>query len=511
MSTSLQNTRLRFVCLALLLSQVYCFANVQLSPVFSDHMVLQRNADIHIWGTTDASESVTVSFAGTSITTQSINHTWEVQFPAMQAGGPFTLRIEGSANTLSVNDILIGDVWLCAGQSNMRLRVNQAFDARLAVLSASNNQLRLADWEGRLEPINKKYTLALLQQLNSSNYYSPAPWRTADSASVNTFSAVGYYFGNSLQQALHIPIGLINNSIGGVPVETYIPLQALAADPVLHSLSENNWLTDSLYPSWTAERVNQNLQAWKDEGSKLPMPGHPYQPGYLFDAGIAPLQKLAIKGVIWYQGESNATYTGDSTAMRSELNKLKLQLLVNSWRKHFKDPQLPFIMIQLPAINRDWELYREVQLELAKEMHDISLVVTLDLGNANDVHPRDKKTVGERAAIAALGNVYHKNMVPTGPLYNSYRVIDDKIIVSFSNTGNGLSTKDGQSVRRILICGEDKLFYPATAVFKKNELWLSSVKVLRPVAARYAWEDNPYDANLSNSEGLPASPFRTDK
>ncbi len=474
-------------------------------------MVLQRGAVIYIWGTTDTDESITVSFADKKIKTKSVNHNWEAKFPAMQAGGPFVIRIEGSSDTLLLNDILIGDVWICAGQSNMRLRVNQAYDAAITLLSASNNNLRLSDWEGRLEPINKKYPLPFLLQLNSANYYTPASWKAADSFSVSSFSAVGYYFGNTLQKSIHIPIGLINNSIGGVPVETYIPLQAMAKDSVLLSLAGKDWLSDPIYPRWTAERVNQNLQAWKEAGAVSPMPGHPYQPGYLFDAAIAPLKKLAFKGVIWYQGESNATYTGDSVSMDASLNKHKLQLLINSWRNFFADQQLPFIIIQLPSIKRDWELYREVQMELSKEMQNVSLVVTLDLGNADDVHPKNKKTVGERAARASLGNIYHKNLVPSGPVYNSFRVTDDKLIVSFTNTGNGLATMDGQPLRRVLICGEDKLFYPANALFKKNELWLSSAKVPHPLTARYAWEDNPYDANLANSEGLPASPFRTDK
>lgn len=495
----------------ILFASIPCVAKVNIAPVFSDHMVLQRGVTICIWGTTDHPEPIKVFFGGKTLTTTSPNNTWEVQFPPMLAGGPFSLRIEGASNKIILSDILIGDVWICAGQSNMRFRVNLAYDAGPTLLSATNNSLRLSDWEGKLEPINKKYPLSFLMQLSSENYYESFLWKVADSATVKTFSAVGYYFGNTLQQTTHVPIGLINNSIGGVPVETFIPLKVLASDSLLHPLAEDNWLTNPLFPTWTAERVNQNLQAWKDDGSKPPMPGHPYQPGYLFDAGIAPLKKLAVKGVIWYQGESNATYTADSISMDPSLNKHKLKLLISSWRIFFNDPQLPFVLIQLPSIKRDWELYREVQLALSKEMQNVSLVVTLDLGNANDVHPKNKKTIGERAARAALGNVYNQNIIPSGPVYNASRIADDTIILSFTNSGTGLTTIDGQALRRILISGEDKIFYPAIALFRKNELWLSSVKVPRPVAARYAWEDNPFDANLINSEGLPASPFRTDK
>ncbi len=485
-------------------------ATVAVSPLFTNHMVLQRNAPIHIWGTAITNEKVTVSFAGKTASTQSAKGEWEIRFAPMPAGGPYTLSIIAN-NTLTIHDILVGDVWICAGQSNMRFRVSQSFDADMALLQSKNEQLRLSDWEGTLNPINQRYPLAFLRAMNTGNFYTAKDWKKTDSASVAAFSAVGYFFGNTIQRSMNIPIGLINNAIGGVPVETYLPITELAGDSILSPLAGSNWLHHPLYPVWTAERVMQNLVAWKEESSDSPMPAHPYQPGFLFDAAIAPLKKLAIKGVIWYQGESNATYTADSSQMDPSLNKRKLSLLINSWRKYFQDPQLPFVIIQLPSVKRDWETYREVQSELSTEFKNVSTVVTIDLGHATDVHPRNKKAVGERAARAALANVYQQRLSPGGPVLQSFRTEGKYIILTFNNAASGLSTKDGETLRRMMICGADKQFYTATAQFKKNELWLSASEVSNPVAARYAWEDDPFDANLINNKGLPASPFRTDK
>lgn len=502
-------SRLIQVLFLSLISNQVILANVTLSPLFSDHMVLQRDAPIRIWGNCSPNSTITVNFAGQKIHTRSTHAEWEAVLKPIAAGGPYTLVIE-STNKIVVKDILMGDVWICAGQSNMRFRVNQSFDGDMAAMQEHNPRLRFSDWEGSLNPINKRYPLDFLQQLTPSNYYTSREWKKADSASTANFSAVGYFFGHTLQETTQVPIGLINNSVGGVPLETYLPLADIRNDSILHPLSRPLWLQNPLYPAWTAERVTQNLVAWKEESPLSPMPKHPYQPGFLFDAAIAPLQKLAVKGVIWYQGESNATFTADSSAMDPQLNKHKLTLLIHSWRKHFNNASLPFVIIQLPAIKRDWEIYREVQLATARTIPNVSLVVTLDLGHPTDVHPRNKKTVGERAARAALANVYNRRLTAGGPLYESFRTEGKHLIITFSNASSGLSTSDGASLRNIWVCGADKKFYQARASFKKSEIWLWSEQVDKPIAARYAWEDNPVDANLVNQEGLPASPFRTD-
>lgn len=303
---------------------------------------------------------------------------------------------------------------------------------------------------------------------------------------------------------------MLNNAIGGVPLEAYLPVATMAMDSNLSPLTKEDWLSSSVYPRWTAERVMQNLAAWQEGNKHIPMPVHPYQPGFLFDAAITPLRKLAIKGVLWYQGESNATYTADSTAMDAALNKKKLQLLIKSWRSFFNAPDMPFLLVQLPSIKRDWALYREVQMEVSKESTHVSLIVTTDLGHSADVHPRNKKTVGERAAKAALADVYGYP-VESSPVLQSYRTDGNSMLLSFSHSLNGLTTKDGEPVRRISISGADRKFYPARVQFINKGLKVFSPEVSNPVSVRYAYEDNPFDANLVNQSGIPVSPFRTDK
>ncbi len=498
------------VWLALLNSIVLpLLAHVSIDSIFRDGMVLQRDAAIHLWGGASADEKIlTLQFGIIQKKITARSGKWEISLPALPAGGPYTVSITGKT-TATVKDILIGDVWICAGQSNMRFRVQQSTDVAMALLQAQNPMLRLSDWEGTLNPVNQRYPLPFLQQLLPVNFYKHKEWVAADSISVGSFSAVGYYFGRDLQKTLHIPIGLIGNAIGGVPIEAYLPKESLAADSMLHPLAGDHWIDNPLYPTWTAERVMQNLVSWKETGSIMPMPAHPYQPGFLFEAAIKPLQHLAFKGVIWYQGESNATYTADSAAMPAAMNKQKLSLLIKSWRDFFKDSTLPFVIIQLPSIQRDWELYREVQQQVSEEMKHVSLVITTDLGHATDVHPRNKKAVGERAARTTLHDVYHLP-VPKSPALVSYQTEGNYFLLRFSDADNGLSTSDGLAVKRIFICGEDRVFYPAKVQFLKTGLKVSSEKVVSPVAVRYAFEDNPYDANLVNTAGMPVAPFRTD-
>lgn len=484
-------------------------AKVSLDSIFRDHMVLQRDAPILFWGVATNGEKITVQFAGISKQVTADHNHWEISFPAIPAGGPYTLSVSGT-NKITKSDILMGDVWICAGQSNMRFRVNQTVDADLMRKQIPDPAIRLSDWEGRLNPINQAYPLSFLKELSPENFYSNKEWYRADSVHTNTFSAVGYFFGQYLQQVTGVPVGLINNSIGGVPLETYLPEETMQMDPVLNVLTGKQWLTDPVYPKWTAERVMQNLVEWEKAKDGSAMPGHPYQPGYLFKAAIAPLRKLAIKGVLWYQGESNATYTADSTAMEPALNKRKLVMLIEIWREALHAKDLPFVIIQLPSIRRDWELYREVQMQVAQEIPHVSLVVTTDLGHSTDVHPRNKKPVGERAARAAMADVYGLR-VESSPLLNSFRKEGNGFFLDFSNCPNGLTTRDGEPVRRMMICGADRVFVPAKVQFAGKSIKVYADGIADPVSVRYAFEDNPFDANLVNSAGMPVSPFRTDK
>lgn len=498
-------------CVCLYASPLH--AQLQLAKIFSDNMVLQREAPIVIWGTAQPGERLQVrlgTLKGEAKTDASGQ--WRVQLPALDAGGPHALVVQGKSNTIQYNNVLLGDVWICAGQSNMRWRVRDSYGGDLEPPLQTNPTLRLFDLEATLEPINKKYSLEVLQALQPDNYFKPAQWQPATQQPVQQFSAVGYFFGKVLQEKTGVPIGLIQTAVGGVPLETYLPKASMQADAVLAPLTQPGWLEHPLYPRWTAERVRQNLEAWLETtpAPTATMPNHPFAPAFLFEAAIHPLLPMPVKGVIWYQGESNATFTADSSTMDPKLNYHKLDLLVKSWRAAWNQPELPFYIVQLPAIQRDWEVYREVQLQFAQNTPQVGLAVTLDLGHATDVHPRDKQPVGQRLARLALANTYRLPLVAGGPLYKGYQVQADKLVIQFDQAGQGLASCDGLPLRGFLIAGEDRQFLPAQVVIKGNTLECSNPAIAKPVALRYAWADNPYDANLGNREGLPASPFRTD-
>jgi sialate O-acetylesterase len=392
----------------------------------------------------------------------------------------------------------------------MRWRVRDSYGADLERKQAINSALRLLDLEGTLEPINKRYPLDFLTQLSPANYYKPSTWSLADSNAVALFSAVGYYFGKELQQKTSVPIGLIQTAVGGVPLETYLAQEELLNDSLLYPLGRSGWLDHPLYPRWTAERVRQNLAAWSEEVPDKPMPNHPFAPGFLFDAAIRPLLLMPVKGVIWYQGESNATFSADSETMDPSLNTHKLQRLIQGWRKAWRNDSLFFFMVQLPAIQRDWEAFREVQLHIAQQVPHTGIAITLDLGHASDVHPREKQIVGQRLARLALAHTYRFPIVAGGPQFKEALQKEDKLVLRFEQTGQGLASRDGLPLNSFLIAGPDRVFLPAVVTIRGNELECSHPNIPNPVAVRYAWDDFPNWANLINREGLPASPFRTD-
>lgn len=486
-------------------------AQLRLAPVFTDHMVLQRDQPIRVWGSTAPGSPVQVSLGkATEATRADAQGQWMVQLPAMPAGGPYRIRIKSRGIQQTLQNVLLGDVWICAGQSNMRWRVRDSYGADMEKSQGTNPSLRLLDMEGTLEPVNKRYPLDFLTQLSPANYYKPGGWNPADSSAVALFSAVGYYFGKELQQKTSVPIGLIQTAVGGVPLETYLPREGLLGDSLLSPLSQPGWLDHPLYPIWTAERVRQNLAAWSEEAPDNPMPNHPFAPGFLYDAAIRPLLNMPVKGVIWYQGESNATFSAESETMDPSLNAHKLQLLVHSWRKGWHNDSLFFFMVQLPAIRRDWEAFREVQLHIAQQLPHTGIAVTLDLGHASDVHPREKQIVGQRLARLALASTYRLPIVAGGPQFTEALQREGKLVLRFEQSGQGLASRDGLPLNSFLIAGPDRVFLPAVVTIRGHELECSHPDIPNPVAVRYAWDDFPDRANLINREGLPASPFRTD-
>lgn len=619
-------------------------------------MVLQRNAEITIWGWASAGEHVTATFNGKQRkTTASPEGNWSLEFPKMKAGGPYTLKISGK-NDILLKDILIGDVWLCSGQSNMVHQMN-IHDVTYAEDIANANYPEIRHF--------KVPTKTDLQ--GPSKDLDGGSWEAAVSDEVRPFSAVAYFFAQKLYKKYGVPIGLINASVGGTPIESWINEEGYRKFPEKLKIIEENkdtafvnshilqrysylgkpekpkdkgligekpWYDINFEPkNW--RRINIPGY-WEDQGAKdlngvvwyrkeivLPqsmsdkeakvflgrivdadelyingkkvgnttyqypqrrykvpagilkagknlfvirvtnnfgkggfVPDKPYyiftdkdtvdlkgyweykvgevfppvdfssfsqkdntqkertinpqnEPTALYNGMVAPYIQLPIKGVLWYQGESNAG--------RPETYLDLMHALINGWRGLYHNPQLPFIYAQLPNFQdvtyspteSNWAELREAQLKALGDPNT-AMTVNIDLGEWNDIHPDNKKDVGERMALAAQKIAYGETIVYSGPLYETSEVEGDKISISFSHIGSGLTTNDGETLSSFEIAGEDKKFVWANAKIEGNRVIVWSAEVPNPKYVRYAWADNPDNPNLYNKEGLPASPFRTE-
>jgi sialate O-acetylesterase len=633
----------------LLLPAPKAAAEVRLPRLVSDGMVLQRDAEVNVWGWAAPEESLTLRFRGKSyLSTANAAGQWTIKLPRQQAGGPFELTIKAS-NELTVKDILVGDVWLCSGQSNMELPMRRVRDKYPEVVAQATN------------PRIRQFAIPLRYDFRRPLAdVAGGRWLAADPQTVLDFTAVGYFFAKEINAKYQIPIGLIKNAVGGSPAEAWLSAEALKQFPKYEQQSEpykdstlvasikqrenaavtdwyqrlhradlgeapgqtkwsapgydaSGWATMNVPGYWadqtplgmvngvvwfrkeidlptgmagqpgrlelgtlvdadstylngqlvgttsyqypprkydfgpgvlkagknviTVRLINntgrggftldKNYQltagkqtldvrgAWQYKlGATLPATPATttfhYQPGGLYNGLIAPLLPYTIKGVLWYQGESNTKNPADYQALTTSL--------IADWRAHFQQPNLPFLYVQLanymaakkePA-ESNWAAVRDSQRRLLSVPHTGMAVIT-DVGEWNDIHPLDKQTVGHRLALAAQNVAYgDKKIVASGPLYQSTQTTGNKVTLKFSNLGEGLITKGNAPLAGFTIAGADHHFVPAQARIENNKILVWSDQVPLPVAVRYAWADNPTDANLTNREGLPASPFRTD-
>lgn len=639
---------LRLICSGLFLMAHLAFSEVRLPKLISDGMVLQQNAKVKVWGWADKGEKVSIQFNNQAFQTNAdTDGKWLIIVSTPKAGGPYEMHITG-ANYLVIKDILIGEVWLCSGQSNMVLpmeRVKEKYPEEIA--KANNPEIRHFFIQTRY---NFNKTL---------DDFPSGRWETATSANILRFSATAYFFARDLYNKYHVPIGLINASVGGTPVEAWISEDGLKSFP--HHLALTEQVKDSAYVNqirrkeanvsnqWYSElRKNDeglngpvkwfdpNYDAsswetmtlpnfWEDQGLRntngvvwfrkeidvpesmtgktakffmgrivdsdsvyvngtfvgtigyqypprryqipkdilkpgkniivarvintsgkggfikdktyeirvgneaidlkgtwqfklgaaakplAPTTFFQYKPVGLYNGMIAPLISYGIKGVIWYQGESSV----DNAAEYHQL----FSTLIQDWREKWKQGNFPFLFVQLANFmepkdqpsESSWAELREAQLQTLN-VPETGMAVIIDSGEWNDIHPLNKENVGKRLALAARKVAYHdKNLVFSGPLYQSMKVKKNKVILTFSNIGSGLMTKGGNELQHFAIAGADKKFVWAKAKITGNkvEVWSDAIK--NPVTVRYAWADNPDTANLCNKEGLPASPFRTDK
>lgn len=472
------------------------FGGLQMSGLYTDDMVLQRDRPLIIKGTANSGDKVTVTIAKQKQTVKvTTDGCWSVTLPSLKAGGPYTLTVSTDKQKLQYNNVLAGEVWLCSGQSNMEFMLKQAATAQADMSKASNSEIRLFDAKARWRTDAVEWDTSVLDSLNHLQYYKDTKWIPCSPASARSFSAVAYYFGKMLQDSLRVPVGLICNAIGGSPTEAWIDRRTLEYQfpAILRNWTKNDFIQD-----WVRGRAALNVKKTSDKLQR-----HPYEPCYLYEAGIRSLDQFPIKGVIWYQGESNAH--------NREAHEKLFKLLVESWRKNWGDETLPFYYVQLSSLNRpSWTWFRDSQRKMMREIPHTGMAVSSDQGDSLDVHPINKKPVGERLACLALNKTYGmEQIIPSGPLFRSVEFRGGAAYVSFDYAG-GMHASDDKSLRTFEIAEIEGLYYPAVAEIVGDQIKVYSKEVKKPCYVRYGWQ--PFTrANLLNGAGLPASTFRAEQ
>jgi sialate O-acetylesterase len=478
--------------------------NVRPAGIFRNNMVLQRGMEIPVWGKALPNEKVTVEFNGIS---KSVNTAddgkWLLKTGPFAAGGPYVMTISGDkSGSVSLSNVLIGDVWLCAGQSNMQLPLKATENADAEIASAQYPMIRMTTISGSsLEP---QYNLS-------------CSWVECSPATVKNFSAVGYFFGRELHKKLNVPIGLISIPEGASPIRAWISKKTQLGNPVFKDILEDyvSYQTRKKEYLETKKIYDEALKKSKREGTPPPSsPGYfeAYGdcPGFLFNARIAPLVPYGINGVIWYQGENDAIYKKYAV-----IYKDLFPVLIKDWRELWGQGDFVFLYVQLAPLNSQkpvyfsksfWAEVRDAQRQTLA-VNKTGMVVTTDICEA-ELHPKKKIEVGKRLADAALNLCHGQNIVCSGPIIKNAEFKSGKVVISFTDTGSGLTIK-GDKLQGFSIADSDKKFVNAEAEIKNNTVIVYSNDVKEPQAVRYAWADNPL-CNLFNNEGFPASCFRTD-
>ncbi|NWJ52526.1 MAG: sialate O-acetylesterase [Bacteroidetes bacterium] len=468
------------------------FGGLKVPLVFNDHMVLQRNLEVPVWGVANAGEMITVKM-GTATGQCKVNDdgSWRVLLPGLKAGGPFSMEIStNKGERKTIKDILIGEVWLCAGQSNMEFPFNRSASAKADLPMVENSMIRLFNLKGIKRPDAIKWDSASLEKVNRLEFFN-AHWEICSAETVKDFSAIGYYFGKDIYRVLNVPIGVIQITVGGAPAEAFIDRKSLEFHPQLVEIL-SNWRKNDMIQDWCRERVDLNTAL-----SHNPQQRHPFEPAYIFESGISMIAPFPIRGTIWYQGESNAH--------NLELHELILPALIQSWRNIWNNPQLPFLFAQLSSLSRpSWSSFRDSQRKLSESIPYCGMIVTSDLGDSLDVHPTRKKEIGKRFSLLALHNVYHQSVNASGPTLHKIKTNEDKIILTFSNARK-LGTSDAKKLREFELAGADQIFRSVDAKIKGNKI-IISITNQRYYWVRYGWK--PFSrGNLINEDGLPASTF----
>jgi sialate O-acetylesterase len=518
------------LCLVLLLANAgTAFADVKLPAVISDNMVLQRGRKTPIWGWAEPGEQIMVGVSWRNMAwgvTADKNGKWSLVMTPPKTAGPYEMTFSGK-NTITVKNILVGEVWVCSGQSNMQMSVRSSANAEQEIAEADYPSIRLFAVERKVA-----------EQPQTDCVGS---WQLCSPQTIPGFSAVAYFFGRELHQRLDIPVGLIHTSWGGTPAEAWTRRDVLESEadcaPILQRFDE----AIANYPEAKKE-YDENINKWKEAAEKAKSedkeppkrprppfgPGNPHSPAGLYNAMIAPLIPYGIQGAIWYQGESNAG--------RAYQYRTLFPAMITNWRTDWGQGDFPFLFVQLAnfmavnpeAVDSAWAELREAQL-MTLALRNTGMAVIIDIGEANDIHPKNKQDVGKRLALWALAKTYGKKLVYSGPIYKLMKIEKHDILrhaiargekiekrdtecvirLFFDHVGSGLVARGGEPLKGFAIAGVDRKFVWADAKIDGETVVVSSDEVSKPAAVRYGWANNPV-CNLYNKEGLPASPFRTD-
>lgn len=488
---------------------IVAHAEITLAPLFTDGVVLQRDKPIPVWGRAASGERVAVTFRGETITaTGDSAGRWIVYLsPAPANGEPTELVAATASQTVVVNDIVVGEVWLASGQSNMEWPISHVRD----------DEKKLAMVE-----------LPLIRHIKIARSVAPAPqdvvptdgWRRATPEDVGGFTAVGYFFARELHRKLRVPVGIIHSSWGGTPIEAWMSDRSRGST-TLGSVIDERWA--AAMAEWTPERVARypiEVAAWEKAqeqanatGTKNPLPwpampatpDSPLRPGGTFNGMIAPLQPFALRGFLWYQGESNVERPNEYEEL--------FPAMIRSWRSNWGDDTLPFYFVQIPNYadgepnGRKWARLREAQTK-ALELPRTGMAVTIDVGDPDDLHPKTKMPIGLRLAHIAKAEVYDIPSDASGPIFANATREGAGMRVRFTHAATGLVAHH-RPVQALELAGADRVFHPAEGRIERDTILVTSPHVKEPVAVRYAWTNAP-EANLYNGSGLPAEPFRSD-
>jgi sialate O-acetylesterase len=510
----------RFIFIVFVMFTSFACAEIKLPAIISDNMVLQADANAPIWGSAEPQSKITIacSWSDAKVTADSDKQgKWITKIKTPKSGSKCTITITCGQETKTISNILIGQVWLCSGQSNMRWYVKDVKDAK--------NEIAAADYPDiRLFTVPMTASKVPLDDCNSQ-------WIVCSPANVAEFSAVGYFFGREIYKKLNVPVGLINSSYGGTPAQAWTRKEILAEDSQLKKYLEDDAKNEANKQKFQ-EQYDQMLSKWekKVEAAKASGKKSPKKPNMprelseknkssgLYNAMINPLIPYAIKGAIWYQGESNA----DEAVLYRKL----FPAMIKNWRQDFKQGDFPFYYVQLASYGKymkknssgqpdltvppdsNWPMLREAQ-SMTLSLPNTGMAVAMDIGEVDNIHPKNKQDVGKRLALWAFTKDYgFKDIVYSGPLYKNMKIENDKARIVFDCTGSGLMTK-GDSIKGFAIAGADKKFVWANAKIDGDTVLVWSEQVKNPIAVRYGWADW-IDCNLYNKEELPVSPFRTD-